>query len=412
MLFIVQYPITDLRSMFEDRAGRLDAPAIRKQNEGHRYPDWLGNYSYRALNGNFGFVRNFGKFGRRQAGGILEAPGIFGESNMSSSNRGIRCHVPLAYSDGVSSTRVPLWILFRRLYFDGFSTGRIEIGITNHRDWQNNPPPGLALDLTAVIQSLAGVPVTVHDDIGGTQETSLLEAHGALTISLLSSTTAHSERKKSVPDLIGKGFWVGSPSLYVRLASNEQLKISSGFGAHTVRDDKNHQLKVVIPDSGTPELSVWVQEYDLGDGLLEMPTEREIRVLLSRFLAEQQTVACLEGYLAANLDKVNHSKFAAAFFDRFIAASVLRLEGLSSANPQDGKALSAAKLASLRALMGSDRDMLEKLRQLARLRAEAKNKKQFFDYLTEGGKFVVETAMKVGAEALLKAGAKAAGLPG
>jgi hypothetical protein len=402
MLAIVQYPISDFRSMFADRAGRLDAPELRAMHEGRRYPDWLGNYSNKNPEDEFGFIRNFGKFGSRYGGGIMEAPGVFGESNMSDCNRAIRCHVPLQYVDEASKTSTPLWILFRRLYFDGFSTGRIEIGLTNHKMWQEEPPPPVEFNLTALTSVLSKIPLTIHDDRNATQETTLLTANDELALSLLSSTTAHAKRDRAVPDLIGHGFWIGRPSLYVRHSNIERVTLDASLHAQVVREVKSHTIKVVRADEKTSGLLVWIQEYDLGEGATELPVERDIRVLLSRFIAEQQSISHLNEYVAAQGKSLNKQKFTKEYFDRFIEASALSLQGLAGSGNQDGKAMAEAKQVTRLALHGSDQDLLRKLQEMAALRENAKTDKDVMDYLKEGAKFVVETVLKATTELAIK----------
>jgi hypothetical protein len=376
MVVIVQYPFVDLRPLIEWAPARPNQPA------------WSVNLENTAARNSF--VRNFGEFGERYRGGV---EGVVGENNKCDCNRAIRFHSHVKISELLEKRERTFHVTFRRMYFDGFASGRIEIGLADYPLWLKQAPPASRYQLAEIIDVLKTTGVTIHSDISSPDKARLFELSPKLAVALIQATTLHNDHKH-IPDLLAIGaLSFGLPLLYVRasqaeeiLFPREHLLLSLGAGLSMLRY-REREVRLVT----------WIQQYDYNSSPSEERHQRDLRVLLSRFNAEQYAMACF-------LDRVNKFKVAktgrsARFLDEFVRRSVLNLEAAGRTSTR--VAQEAERLRSKTAL-GHDTELLGELMKLAEARKEAKSEKGLLSYAKDFAVFVAKEATRVGIETVLK----------
>jgi hypothetical protein len=380
MLVIVQYPLADLRYLMEEKGGRI---AI---------PNWLEDESDRDQ-----FIRNFGRFGTRFAGGVK---GVFGETNECDCSRGIRFRRDAAW---IGEPRQILWPWFRRLYFDGIMTGRFELGFVTDRRWGGTFTARAGkYDVETLIQTLNAINVSIHgDDLDPAEET-LFKLRSVLVRSYLSATTKHELRFRypihEVEETVVK---IGSPVIYVQ-SWGPQEAITSPT-ARTVVDlteRSKFTLSYLTPprlQSGESAIGIWIHRP--AHSGISAGFERDLRVLVSRLSAEHFSLMHLASSVTAGKFQISNRDV----FKDLLQRSILHLEKNGPVpNSIDNSPIDAAKDAVQVAKPGQADNLLQRLRELAIQQAAEKPKKTAMEYFREFLSIVAEAAAKAGIEVLLK----------
>jgi len=200
-----------------------------------------------------------------------------------------------------------------------------ELRITNHKDWKTVPPPDSHFELRKLVDHLRPIRVAIHDDRNETQHATFLDASAPLAFALLSATTRHAARNIAIPDLVDAGFYAGLPSMYIRAASDETLSAGIDESVTQLRSGESRQLTLVRDRASHFELPIWIQQYDFKDGSVESQEERDLRVLLSRFNAEQYSMASFQRWATQTPSPIDRTGKSAEFYDALFKYSVLRL---------------------------------------------------------------------------------------
>lgn len=178
LLVVVQIPIADLRSFVPLEMGRL------------RLPTWpspgLGE-----------FVRGFGAIGYRRRGGLND----LGEHHFCNARQ-------LLCLDGAYLRRSGLTVAFRRFYFDGLASGRLEIGFS-----VENARAQSAKSIGSAIHSAALCTTRIRHSPHLLEHEPLLGAGARISAAYLQSTTQRGiSGIESVPQWAAKSC---GPCVYV-----------------------------------------------------------------------------------------------------------------------------------------------------------------------------------------------------
>src|SRR5215469_1203526 len=380
MLLIIQYPIADLRCLIVENAGKLTIP------------DWLDDSITSDT-----FVRNFGRFGRRFAGGI---EGIFGETNVSDCRRALRFPSTVRYAPSEGERRT-LWPSYRRLYFDGKATGRIEIAFATRNDFDLREGLHFDCDLDELQRSVRNTAVVIHGDDQDPANSKLLECATELERAYIAATTWHDLRDRyPVYEIAGVAVSVGSPLIYLRCATSDTVHVD-GPARRALINHNEIALTYVAPVNEI-ESALWIQQSGVGTRANESREERDIRVLLSRLNAEQYMMMHLLRVVPHGKLKIPRKGEIADLFEELLQTSILRSKHPEVAALGASATLDDARAAMTSVLPGQHENLLVRMQALAEMRARAQAKKDLLDYAKEFGRFITETAVKAGIEVLLK----------
>ena len=160
MFLTVQFPIVDSRPFLDQETGMLHRP---------NWPSPLPDED---------FVRSFGHIRQRRRGGL---PNWVGESEVCEANRAIRFDrpPPFTVSDYSTTLELPVKIIFRRFYKDGFGVCKYEIGfvIRPRKDQRIDLDPSGA---EALLRHILQLSVTIPDPTGSIVRRPLWNARAPL----------------------------------------------------------------------------------------------------------------------------------------------------------------------------------------------------------------------------------------
>jgi hypothetical protein len=276
MFLHLQFPFTDIRSFVTQSAQRISVPA------------WPSPIPLEE------FVRSFGIVRERRNGGLA---GWIGESAYCDA-KGALLFPPsgiVRRPISASADEIPFRVVFRRLYFDGYAVGKIEIGLrasTRAYDSETRPPP-----IEDFIGRALAVPVSVRTGTGSRIECPLCAA-GKTLAGLYAYSTSKVDHNPGQINPTAVTF-SEAPMLFVELGPREaellkmpryarevQLAPTSSFNLFFWRTAINHGHVIWV----------WciapAPHKDLGGKADQRATRetRNLRVYLLRLNAEHQAL--------------------------------------------------------------------------------------------------------------------------
>jgi len=125
--------------------------------------------------------------------------------------------------------------------------------------------------------------------------------------------------------------------MYIRAASDETLSAGIDERVTQLRSGERRQLTLVRDRASHFELPIWIQQYDFKDGSVEGQEERDLRVLLSRFNAEQYSMASFQRWATQTPSPIDRTGKSAEFYDAlFFYAEAVRTRD-AQLSVEDGK---------------------------------------------------------------------------
>ncbi|MBN2056131.1 hypothetical protein JW905_14470 [bacterium] len=256
---IIQFPFADSRG-FIASSGRLDMPV------------WPLPTPDRE------FVRYHGPVRLRRRGGLS---GWVGENKVCEARRCIRllrCPSVDRRSDG---RRYATRVAFKRLYFDGFAVGKLELGLTT----KTRRPADLGgADLGRFVEAFLGMPVHVQSPAGKGTECDLFHAGKHLAALYRSATTSTCHASP-----LQEEWWVqpGIPVVFLECSAAVAQGIPFRARMIPVKDFAFEVFHCLVPFQGT-DIRLWiagsppkVSEEDTG-------ALRRLRIYLLRLQAEHE----------------------------------------------------------------------------------------------------------------------------
>lgn len=374
MYISLQLPFVDLRGLHEDALGRSPRPNWRADDPGEC------------------FIRNFGEMSTRNR----RAFGLVGERAYVESDAALVMPERRGHRQEGWPHALPLWLWYRRLYFDGDISGRFEIGFNTDSALESSlfeAASGHAYDLAALARTVCDLPFEVRSGDGTTTRAALEKCGEALGLAYLVATTLHASRHKyPAGELMGSKFKVGSPSLHIRAAADTPMHIPNDRRDIEWSDEGHLFLTSVAKSQRRNTLTVQISKPRAP----ESPKERARRVLFSHL----NSVLHANDFLSATMDKKSIAAQKVGLKD-LSERALARFRDLVVTAPKtsgDAEFLEALKLFSIEHAGRLD----EAVAKLEALKAEASNPSR----LERVGGWVrgwAEFATNAGIEASVKA---------
>lgn len=263
MFAIVHLPFADLRPLRPGGMGRLPVP------------DW------RAIDVKPGFLRGFGQIAARQS----DSYGLLGERSFADCQNAIRFNAPIEHKQSDWPRRLTLTPWFRRLYFDGYSAGRFEIGFSLYGESEESITAlgGSPFDATALAQTIRNAKTTIRA-LDDSETTTPLHGCGpALAMAYVLATTRNADLAGfPAAETVGSWVEIGPPVIQLRLEA--ALAAEPGRNARVLVNGVDDRLYVTSSRGGAYRNDVIVQ-VSPSPPLTELPKERARRVLFSHLNA-------------------------------------------------------------------------------------------------------------------------------
>jgi len=260
MFAVIQIPFSDLRIFAKDKLGRLSKP------------DW------NADDPTDSFVRGFGRMTTRNSGGF----GLVGERAFADFRQAVLFEGSIMYQQQgwARPLRIKPW--FRRLYFDGGISGRLEFGfLVSDADeaFVLSNRSASALNAASITELLLSTPVRIVSSDLPDERTSLGRSGDAVGLAYLAATT---ERKAlyayPIAETMGHHFFVGRPAGHLRL--NAAWKTDMKADAREVFGDADGGLYTSSMQLKNQHYSLLIQRTLRGTQD-ESGQERALRVLFA-----------------------------------------------------------------------------------------------------------------------------------
>ena len=264
MLITIQFPLADSIAFSNINTQRLVVPS------------WL------IPNPDHDFVRSFGIIRRRPRGGLS---GWLGESYICEANNAVRFQGLKPFLK-VSGDLIKFKVVFRRLYFDGLSVGKFEIGLaawcSKKRGFWIFNKASLSEDETRELLShVLKLPVLIHNSYGELIKCQLSQA--GQPIARLYATSRFIKQDFAVSQPCSEDWWIQSCEPLILITYQEDLKITY--------QEKRKRLKIsgiggalshhVIQHEGQ-NIRMWLmQDFWVSN------RSRQLRIFLLRLHAEQ-----------------------------------------------------------------------------------------------------------------------------
>lgn len=270
MLVTIQFPFADSRK-FLNNTGRLERPV---------WPLPIPDTE---------FVRNFGSIRVRKLGGVGS---WVSENEICEAERSLRFKSDLSYFDASSKYQLLLRCAFRRLYFDGWAVGKLEVGISD----KNSRELFLRKDKSQkLIEHILQLPVSVSTSLDNAKVCELISAGKYLANAYRNATTSY----KAVNST--QEWWVrqGEPLIFLHYKKEEVLQFPYWSTPVNISPYKLQLVQFWVPFKGT-NVRMWMLGYDHSRVGYEKwrsrdyEDERALRISLLRLHAEHQ---CLRSIL-------------------------------------------------------------------------------------------------------------------
>lgn len=287
--------------------------------------------------------------------------GLMGERAFADSQGAIRFNQPIFYKqkDWRAPVRVHPW--FRRFYFDGYSSGRFEIGLLIHDDVENAAVAsgGSTYDASQLAEAVLAAPVTIRSLDGSETTTDIGSCGPALAMAYVLATTRNDALLEfPAAESVNSVVFIGPPTLQIRLGN--ALATPPSRDARILSDGAGGKLCLTSSKAAKVRNNIIVQcspESSLG----ELPTERASRVIFAH----------LNALIFANSQIVRSSHLLVGLSKRRNLADAVKrsLKYFESFQPADPKASSDAEFARAIRKFGTDYagrmdDLVDKLQEL------------------------------------------------
>jgi len=198
MLLIVEIPFVDLRRFLSQETGYLSVPA---------WPSPVPDED---------FIRSLGVVRRRVGGGLV---GWFSEESFCDLSRSLRFNALPAFDRGVGRKNIDIRVPFRRLYFDGVVSGRVELGFATRAPVSQVLSRDQSKDFLEHILGL-----DAHFVAAPFKDTSkpFVNLRKQIAELYLRATTAHSFPQAEIDK---KWLRMGAPNLYLRVGEDESIQL-------------------------------------------------------------------------------------------------------------------------------------------------------------------------------------------
>lgn len=256
MLFVLQFPLADSRKLL-DPAHVLDVPA------------WPLPSTWDE------FVRYFGPIRFRKRGGII---GWLGENPICEADRALRFNRDLSFPATEIAGGVSLRCAFRRFYFDGYTVGKYEVGIstkTNHRIDLSKP------QTEKLLRHIFKLPVKVITPKGKAVNTELIRAGKSLAHLYQAAST-----RAATDDQADWLVQAGIPVLYLELPYRDQFELPYQVKDVPLLQALGFQLSHGLVHLDGMGLHVWA--LNCPDQLADESKIRALRMYLLRLHAEHE----------------------------------------------------------------------------------------------------------------------------
>lgn len=274
MFITIQFPISDLRYFSVIDTGKIHKPV------------WPNPISEQE------FIRSFGAVIERNLGGLS---GWIGESYICTANQAIKfknLHHPIYIDD----KRISLIHIFRRVYFDGLTTGKFEIGLSIILECKvDNRYERVFIFskkiISLIINHILGFPVWVsRNKYPDNKENNLINIGKSLASYFLSCTTYNTFPQKQVKD-----WWVnaGQPILYLESLPKEKISIPYYCRSQIENSDfgKLSNFRVMFKNCKYP---LWIMEPNpncpVDKSFEQKQFLRKVRILIMRAHAEKNSL--------------------------------------------------------------------------------------------------------------------------
>lgn len=375
MFIVLQMPFVDLRGLSADAQGRSPRP------------NWRANDPGQA------FIRGFGQLSTRNA----DAYGLMGERAYVEFEHALAFPTPGQYRQEGWPRPIPMRLWFRRLYFDGEISGRLEIGFNSHYEAEEQVvgPDKDAYDLPQLARTICDIPVEVRS-VDGTRTPSALEHCGnALGLAYVNATTLHSTRNTyPAHELLGSSFKIGSPSIHVRAPDKTPIVASNDRRDIVVADQDHLFLTSIAKAQRRNTLSV-----QISPGWSETPIERARRVLFSHLNA----VLYANDFLTHTMDPKDIVEHRLTLRD-LTERAIKRFEKLAVTAPKtdDEDAFTAALLVFAKANAGRIDELVEKLEGMHDKAGAPSRLEKIGTWVRGWTEFVTNAAVQASVESMMK----------
>lgn len=256
MLIIIQYSLTDLRNFIEVDQKSLPFPSwpMPMENE---------------------FVRSMGRISRRKLGGINN---WIGESTICIAKQAIKINKWFSFCN---SKEYSIKLKFRRFYFDGYASGKLEIGfciLTKKK----------CFDLYQTIEDLLSLEVRIKTTTGIERKCSLGNMEKDLLTQHYFATTPMCSIKDNAREDYSKYIKCSSPAIFVEFNIMENVSIN---GYNKVIEIKESDSTLYFYNFHFTNKKIHVWSFENAQSIL-INTEfaRDIRIVLSRIVSNRKTL--------------------------------------------------------------------------------------------------------------------------
>ncbi len=275
MLLTVQFPLADSRRFIPQDSGRLPLP---------QWPAAVADTD---------FVRGFGAIRRRGAGGL---DGWVGESVVCEARKALRLpNSPRLLTLEYAGTNYYAWqqIVFRRLFADGFSVAKFEIGYYV----QLTDPACPTGAIGTLLESILNAQVSIAVGVNSRKTVSLIQASKLMALSYQRSTTKATFRD----DASSQPWWVtaGSPTVLIEHDFYERVRLPYPGKTLPFGGNSGSNLSLFHVPFNERQLAVWVLESIHPDKFAKSET-RAFRICLLRLHAEREVLRSVLRHLATN----------------------------------------------------------------------------------------------------------------
>lgn len=227
------------------------------------------------------FLRGFGQVALRQS----DDYGLLGERSFADCQGAIRFNAPIVHQQPDWPRPFVLAPWFRRLYFDGYSAGRIELGFRLHlEDEEALVALGYSpIDPALLAQTVREAEVTVRMLDGSSISGSLARSGEALALAYVLGTTRNNALNEfPASETVGDWVRVSTPIILLRLENS--LAVRPGRNARILVDAEDDCVFMTTSSNGARKNDVIVQ-LSPTTSMAELPRERARRVIFSHLNA-------------------------------------------------------------------------------------------------------------------------------
>jgi hypothetical protein len=277
VLFHLQFPFTDLRCFLPTEAPRVMAPSWPAPIAGEE------------------FVRSFGAVRQRRRGGLS---GWIAEAEYCGANRAVRFSSDVFRNPGrdipipTSAAETALSLVFRRLFFDGFVMGKIEIGV------EASLPQSTLLKASVLPQSMLPIETYVARilalrahvrDVNGSRETCRLHEMGRPLTRLYGYATSkvlhRLDHEKPTSNILSE-----APLLFIEMNTEEAGQVTMPSFAREVKLSEGCPFSLRFWRTLIDGRVVWVWCSVRAPNFASYTEARSLRIFLLRLNAEHQAL--------------------------------------------------------------------------------------------------------------------------